>query len=564
MLSRLYVPARDATLLLSSDDAASVEVLARNGAGATSVRQRIQRPSFILFCALVPALLTSSSPGQCPSAEESKVDLGLAREPTDGGSGVAVWVFFTDKGIRAEAAYQAAIERVAGSYNERAIARRRQRRTASGMFDERDLPVVRAYIDAVTATGARCRNVARWLNAVSVYATDEQIRAIAELPFVRRIQPVRRVTTISLTPSATWTGRAGPDNESFYGHSESQLSQIGLPPLHEAGFTGKGVVIGVLDTGFRKTHEVFNHPEHPLRVVAEWDFVNDDPNTGIEPGDTSEQHEHGTYILAILAAYKPGELVGAAYDASYILCKVEEVPDEYKGEEDFFVAGLEFIEAHGGDVATSSVVIYVGYTPDQLDGSTSPMTKAVNAATANGLHVCQGAGNMGHDTDPSTNHLIPPADAFDAMTCGAVQSDGSIATTSSDGPTADGRVKPEVLTRGVDVWTVSADADSGYTTVSGTSTATPQLCGAVACLLQARPDWDVEQMRSALFTTADGYAANRSFDPAYVRGYGVINAARALHASRATTSPDWRSIALAVLLLAIGLVVLRRLRAARA
>jgi subtilisin family serine protease len=526
--------------------------------------QRIHRPSFILICALVPTLLTSSSPVQSSSAGESKVDLGLFRERANGDGGVAVWVFFADKGVGTEADYQVAIERVAASYDERAIARRRLRRTASGMFDERDLPVVQAYIDAVTATGARRRTVARWLNGVSVYATDEEIRTIAGLPFVCRIQPVRRVTTISLTPSATRTGKAGSDNESFYGQSESQLLQIRLPILHEAGFTGKGVVIGVLDTGFRKTHEAFNHPEHPLRVVAEWDFVNDDPNTGIEPGDTSEQHEHGTYILAILAAYKPGELVGAAYDASYILCKVEEVPDEYKGEEDFFVAGLEFIEAHGGDVATSSVVIYVGYTPDQLDGSTSPMTKAVNAATANGLHVCQGAGNMGHDTAPSTNHLIPPADAFDAITCGAVQADGSIASTSSDGPTADGRVKPEVLTRGVDVWTVSADADSGYTTVSGTSAATPQLCGAVACLLQARPDWNVEQMRSALFTAADGYAANRTFDPAYVRGYGVINAARALDTSRTSASPDWRSIALAVLLVAIGLFVLRRFRAVRA
>jgi subtilisin family serine protease len=371
------------------------------------------------------------------------------------------------------------------------------------------------------------------------------------------------LATTSLAPPTTGARKARSGRESFYGHSESQLQQIGLPALHQAGFTGKGVIIGVLDTGFRKTHEVFNHAEHPLRVVAEWDFVNDDANTDIEPGDTPEQHEHGTYILAILAAYKPGELVGAAYDASYILCKVEEVPDEYNGEEDFFVAGLEFIETNGGDVATSSVVIYVGYTPDELNGSTSPMTKAVNAATENGLHFCQGAGNMGHDTDPTTNHLLPPADAFHAITCGAVLEDGSIAPTSSDGPTADGRVKPEVLTRGVDVWTVSADGNRGYRTVSGTSAATPQLCAAVACLLQARPGWNVGRMRSALFTTADGYTANLTFDPAFVRGYGVISAASALHAQAIGTSPDWRSVAIAVLLLAIGLIVFMRFLAVR-
>ncbi|GAG00104.1 unnamed protein product, partial [marine sediment metagenome] len=265
-----------------------------------------------------------------------------------------------------------------------------------------------------------------------------------------------------------------------------------LIALHEAGFTGAGVVIGVLDTGFRKTHEVFNHPDHPLQVVAEWDFVQDDPDTQNESGDSTHQHDHGTFILGTLAAYLPGELVGAAYDASYILCKVEEVPEEYNGEEDLFVAGLEFIEANGGDVATSSVVIYVGYTQYDLDGLTTVMTTGINVATANGLHVCQGAGNEGHDTNPITSHLVPPADAFDAITVGAVQSNGTIASFSSDGPTADGRVKPEVLSRGVSVWTVSADSDTDYTTQGGTSLATPQVCGAVACLLQAQPDWTVE------------------------------------------------------------------------
>ena len=108
-----------------------------------------------------------------------------------------------------------------------------------------------------------------------------------------------------------------------------------------------------------------------------------------------------------------------------------------------FVAGLEFIETHGGDVATSSVLIYDFYAQDDLDGETTVMSQGLNVAAANGLHVCQAAGNEGHDSNPATSTLVPPADAFRTITVGAVDSSGNIAGFSSDGPTADGRLKPE-------------------------------------------------------------------------------------------------------------------------
>jgi hypothetical protein len=439
---------------------------------------------------------------------------------------IAAWVFFADKRIHTRAGCEGAIERVASSYNARAIKRRTLRRSAPGLFDERDIPVADAYVDAVGQTRARLRVRSRWLNAVSVSATREQLERIAHLPFVKSVEPVRQVRTERIGRPAMTSGGNGPVGGvgSIYGRSEGQLSLINLIALHEVGYTGAGVVIGVLDTGFRTTHDAFNHRNRPLQIVAEWDFVDNDPETANEPGDSSDQHDHGTYILGALAAYLPGELVGAAYDASYILCKVEEAPSEYNGEEDFFVAGLEFIEANGGDVATSSVVIYVGYTQDDLDGLTSVMTTGVNVATANGLHVCQGAGNEGHDADPVTSHLVPPADAFDAITVGAVAPDGDIASFSSDGPTADGRVKPEVLAQGESVWTVSPGSDTAYEAVGGTSLATPQAAGVVACLVQAHPDWTVEQIRTVLFENAGYYVAHDTYDQNYVRGYGLIDA----------------------------------------
>jgi subtilisin family serine protease len=311
---------------------------------------------------------------------------------------------------------------------------------------------------------------------------------------------------------------------SFYGEAEEQISQINLIALHDLGYTGAGVRIGVLDTGFRRSHEAFNHPSHPLVVITEWDFVNDDPDTAPEMGDAWNQHEHGTVILGAIAAVQPEVLIGSAPDASYILAKVDDVVSEYPLEEDWFAAGLEFIEQNGGDLATSSLTIYDYYTQEQMDGKTSVMAQAVNTATDNGLHVCQGAGNAGHDDDPATSSLVTPTDAFKAISVGSVDYTDTIASFSSDGPTADGRQKPEVLARGVNTRTVSPWLDTGTTGYDGASMATPLVCGASVCLLQAHPEWTIDQLRTHLFLHGDYYLAMGEPDPLYVHGFGIIDA----------------------------------------
>ena len=126
---------------------------------------------------------------------------------------------------------------------------------------------------------------------------------------------------------------------------------------------------------------------------------------------------------------------------------------------------------------------------------TAVTTRAVNIATANGLHCLNAAGNAGHDSNPATSHLLAPADALRVFTVGAVDVSGLTASFSSDGPTADGRQKPELLARGLDAKTVVTNNNTDYTGGSGTSFATPLLATVVACLVQAHPDWTVDQMR---------------------------------------------------------------------
>jgi len=472
------------------------------------------------------------SPNQPDAAGKMHPAL-LARLAEKGGE-VKAWVFFTDKGARTSAQLGADLDALGASYNQRA-AERRLIRGLNGLrggrlFDEHDLPVLQSYMDAVRATGARLHVVSNWLNAISVHASAEQCERIARLPFVAGLQPVARraKSPIPETPGEpieTPPGEGGDNPRSInYGNSQSQLAQINLIALHDEGYTGAGVIIGMLDSGFNRTHVAFNEPGHSLVVLAEWDFVMNDGNTSQQTGDYTGQANHGTMTLSCIGAYKPGQLVGGAYDASFVLAKTEDTSQEVPAEEDDYVAGIEFLESNGADMATSSLGYIDWYTQAQLNGLTAVTTVAVNIATNNGLHFCNAAGNEYHDSNPAVSHLIAPADAFKVITCGAVDSSGGIAYFSSDGPTADGRVKPEVLARGVSAAVVSTSSTTSYTTADGTSFSTPITACAIACLIQARPYWTVDQMRQHVFETADYYVANGTHDPLYIRGYGIVNA----------------------------------------
>jgi serine protease AprX len=452
---------------------------------------------------------------------------GVAQELNDHNGVALAWITFADKGDAASRA--AAIDDLKRTYNADAMRRRQLRRTDPGLFDARDLPVCAENIDVLRSTGVQIRAQSRWLNSVSVRGTRSQINAIAKLPSVTHISTVARsIARPAEHVQLLNTSVFGSRDTINYGFALNQLTQINLPALHAAGFTGQGVIVGILDTGFVRTHAVFKNPAKPLQVVAERDFINDDNNAGQEPGDPAAQGNHGTYILGTLAAYLPGSLVGGAFDAKYVLCKTEVEPTETQIEEDYFVEGLEFAELNGADLVTASLGYDDWYTQADFDGTTAVTTRAVNIATANGVHFTVAAGNNGWDTNASTSTLGAPADAFDAITCGAVNVNGVIASFSSSGPTADGRIKPEVLARGVSTVTVAPNSDVNFYGVSGTSLSTPLVAGAVACLVQARPTWTVAQMRQYLIENSSRSVAGVGSDPMFVLGYGIMNAGRIL------------------------------------
>lgn len=435
--------------------------------------------------------------------------LGLVSTTAHAAPTEATWVFFDDKGLSSQEQELALALRQA-QLSPKALARRVRERGDAGV-DERDLRVSPAYVERVLAVGATLRTESRWLNAISVEITPAQKRQIAALEFVTGLEPVARAERRE--PSAL-TGPAFPAADEDYGAAFEQLEMVGVPALHECGLDGSGVLVGVLDTGFLLEHQAFDD----LDVVDAYDFINDDDVVENEQGDSGGQHNHGSWVLALMAGDDVGNYLAPAPRASVLLAKTEDVSQEEPIEEDWFVEGLEWIEAAGADIATASLGYYAWYQPEDFDGQTAVTSQAAAVAIQNGLIVFVAMGNFG--PDPST--LLVPADTEGVISVGAVKLDGVIAGFSSRGPTADDRIKPEVVAPGAGVSTIRISTTDEYGTGNGTSFATPIAAGTGALLKQAYPLLGPAEMLDLLRSTA-----NNADDPNNDYGWGLIDGAAA-------------------------------------
>ncbi|OQX92528.1 MAG: hypothetical protein B6D58_02540 [candidate division Zixibacteria bacterium 4484_95] len=264
-------------------------------------------------------------------------------------------------------------------------------------------------------------------------------------------------------------------------------------------------------------HHAFNH----MNIIATYDFINDDEFVGYDPSqDLEDQPRHGTGCLGTIGGYYPGELIGPAFGASYILCKTEVTGSETAVEEDYYVAGLEWGEMMGADVASSSLSYYDWYTTDDLDGQTCVTTIAANIAFRKGMILCSSMGNSG----PGKFTLGAPADSRYSLAIGAVQWNGKLAGFSSWGPTVDGRIKPDICARGVATIAASPYTTDGFGKWNGTSLSCPLAAGVVALVTQAHPDWSPYRIKEAILKTAS--QANR---PDIRYGWGIVNAKDAIN-----------------------------------
>lgn len=389
-------------------------------------------------------------------------------------------------------------------------ARAIQRRTAQGIgYDVLDLPVDPAYIAAVLATGeVYLHNPSKWFNGITIRTTDlEALAAIQALSFVNAIAPTgvsmatqsRQPKLLDPAPSLERDGE--PE---LYGTAYRQIEMLNGQELHALHAKGQGMLIGVLDSGFLGVDSALAF--QPLRdrdgIVLTRDLVRHD-------GDVYDDHYHGRSVLSCMAADLDGVMLGTAPSADYVLIRTENVDSEYPVEEDNWVAGAELADSIGCDVLNTSL----GYTTfddstmdhtyAQLDGQTLRISIAANIVARKGMIPVNSAGNSGSS---EWHYIGAPADAIDILAVGAVGDVENFAPFSSYGPSADGRVKPDVCAMGWGSVVLRENVDS-VAAANGTSFASPILAGLVACLWQLHPNNTAPEVMAAVRQSASFYNA---------------------------------------------------------
>jgi hypothetical protein len=434
------------------------------------------------------------------------------------------WVYFADKGGAdlAKAAPGALV-------SEASLRRRMNVMPATALVDETDLPVHAPYLAKLGNSGVTVGQVSKWLNAVSIRGTAEQIARCASLPFVRSLDlvtgykrsPDPAVPAGEHTPSLQkQTGTYSLD----YGSSFSQVNTINVPAIHDLGNSAQGVIVGVFDNGFRlPAHEAFS----TMHIIATYDFV--DNKVSVVPSNPSTSFgDHGVYTLATIGGYKPGAVIGPAYGASYILARTENDSGETPAEEDKWVRAIEWADSLGVQVTSTSLGYldydagYTSWTWENMDGRTTAITRAAAMAVRKGILVVNSAGTEGFNATHNT--LIAPADGDSVLAAGAVTPAGARASFSSIGPSTSipPHIKPDVMAQGTNIFTASATSTTGYTIIQGTSFSCPLTAGVAALLVKERPTAPPMVIVNAMKSTA-----SKAANPDNLMGYGILNAVAA-------------------------------------
>lgn len=412
-------------------------------------------------------------------------------------------VYFKDK---ADAPYS--ITNPNQFLSQRAIERRQ--RQSIGVTDE-DFPVNASYIDEVKATGAKAFFSSRWLNCVLVESSAATISVVQNLPHVLK-------TELVASGKKLIGGRIKKfKNRKDYVQAPAtqlQLEMVGIDAMHQEGYKGEGKWIAVFDSGFEGVNT--NIPFQPLmqssRLVYTQDFITNSDNV-------YQFDEHGTEVLSVMAAFSSGSYTGGAYGASYLLFVTEDVSSEFRIEEYNWLFAAEKADSAGADVINSSLGYNLfddpemDYAPTDLNGKTAIVTQAASKAIAKGMLVVCSAGNEGGN---SWKYVTPPADVDGILAVGAINPQGNRSSFSSIGPTADQRIKPDVVALGSGTSVIKPSG--AISSTSGTSVASPLIASLAAGLWQAYPLLTARDLAKAIISSAD-QAAN----PDNQKGFGLPN-----------------------------------------
>lgn len=421
------------------------------------------------------------------------------------------WVYFTDK---PDAEFY--LSNPSEMLSEEAINRRER---LNILVDELDVPIHFTYVNTIeNQPEIEVLAKSKWLNAVHVRGTLSNIQSLSSLSFVHRIEFANKQLNSN--------NRKNRDEQVHYekmdlnvtpinyGNASNQIEMLNGQMLHAEGFTGNGMTVAVIDNGFLgvNTGDAFNHLFGNNQILETYNFVNREI-------DVFSEGTHGTIVLSTMAANLDGEFVGTAPDANYILLVSEANSYESPLEESLWVEAAEYADYLGADVINTSLGYKTfdnanyDYTYEDMDGQTTFISRGAEIAASRGMVCVVSAGNSGNN---SWQYIASPADANNVLTVGAVNGVGSYASFSSIGPSADGRIKPNIVAQGAATSVVLATGN--LSTANGTSLSSPIIAGLVACLWQSLPSLKPEQIIALIENSA-----SLSQNPTQQMGFGIPN-----------------------------------------
>ncbi len=410
-------------------------------------------------------------------------------------------VFFRDK-----AGTPYSISNPSAFLSQRALDRRSKNQIT---ITETDLPVTPAYIDNLRNAGATVLFTSRWFNAAIVQCANSLLPALLALPEVSRIE------LVAPGPRPSGGGRVtAPANTNEV--TDIQLSMHGLNTMQLDGGNGQGIFVAVFDSGFSgaDTLAAFHHVFNEGRVPPGFLF-----NMVYGGNHVFGFDDHGTAVWSVIAAQVSGTFAGGAPKAFFMLAVTEDVNSEYRIEEYNWAVAAERADSAGVDVINTSLGYNtfddpsMDYQPEDMNGETAVISRAAAMASARGMVVVVSAGNEG---SRPWQIITAPADAAQVLATGNVNSSGVKNASSSIGPSADGRIKPDVAALGTGVSVYRANGSLG--TLTGTSLAAPLATSLVAGLMQLFPE-----AGAAEITAAVRMGASQAGTPDNLIGYGIID-----------------------------------------
>ena len=392
--------------------------------------------------------------------------------------------------------------------SQRAIQRRANQKIT---ITEEDLPVNPTYVTQLKATGANVFFTSKWLNCVLVETTPAILSTVIAQSYVIRtelVAPGKKLTSgrikkfnrIKRTSSSLAT--------------DFQLNMIGIDSMHRDGYKGEGISLAVFDSGFDGVNTAL-----PFKSIFQEGRLNYSVDFIANTKNVFQYDSHGTEVFSVIAADSPGSFTGGAYKATFSLFVTEDVASEYRIEEYNWLFAAEKADSIGVDVINSSLGYNefddtsMNYKASDLNGNTAIISIAAKKTIQKGMMVVCSAGNEGTN---SWKFVAPPADVDGVLAIGSVTATKTRSSFSSFGPTADGRIKPDVMAFGSGVSVINPNGTLG--TASGTSLSSPLVASLVAGTWQRYPNLKATELYQAIINSGDQFAK-----PDNSKGYGIPN-----------------------------------------